>query len=133
MKISARQYAQSLYELVEGENEIKVTELLHNFVVVLGHKRDLNLVPAIVSTFTDIWNRENGEVTAELTLARELGTEARDIVVDYLIKKSGAKDVILTEKVDKKILGGFILKYNSKIVDGSLRNSLSELKSEMRG
>lgn len=132
MKISVQQYAQSLYEIVKGESEIKVKELLHNFVALLGRNRDLNLEPAIIESFTDIWNKENGEVIAELTSARELGKEARATVVDYLTKKSGAKQVILEETVDQKILGGFILKYNNKIIDGSLRNSLSELKNNLR-
>jgi len=133
MKISARQYAQSLYELVAGESEVKVTKLLHNFVALLGHNRDLNLAPAIAESFIGIWDKENGEVMAELTSARELSTEAKKIVIDYLTKKSGAKQVTLEEKVDKKILGGFILKYNNKIVDGSLRSSLAELKGQLKG
>lgn len=132
MKISVQQYAQSLYETVKGENETKVKELLHNFVALLGRNRDLNLEPAICQAFSDLWNKENGEVIAELTSARELGAEARTTVVDYLTKKSGAKTVILEETVDQKILGGFILKYNNKIIDGSLKNSLSNLKNNLR-
>ena len=133
MKISVQQYAQSLYESVKDESEFKVKELLHNFVVLLGHKRDLNLTPQIMLAFNDIWNKENGEVVAQLTSARELGTGVKETVINYLKTKSGAKQVILEEKVDKKILGGFILKYNSKVIDGSLRSSLAELKNEMTG
>ena len=132
MKTTVSQYAQSLLESVKGESEAKAKELLHNFVALLGRRRDLNLAPAIITAFTEIWNKENGEVVAEVTSARELGDSARETVVNYLTKKSGAKTVVLNEKVDKKILGGFILKYNSKIVDGSLRNSLNELKNEMK-
>ncbi|MEI6836046.1 MAG: ATP synthase F1 subunit delta [Candidatus Falkowbacteria bacterium] len=133
MKISVQQYAQSLYETVKGESEAKVKELLHNFVALLGRNRDLSLEPAICQAFSNIWNKENGEVVAKLTSARELGKESRTTVVDYLTKKSGAKNVILEETIDPKILGGFILKYNNKIIDGSLRSSLSELKGEMKG
>jgi len=133
MKISAKQYASSLYELVKGEDNLKVKKILHSFVAILGRNRDLNLVPQIAAIFVDIWNQENGEVAAQLTSARELEAEARNLIVDYLKTKSGAKQVLLEEKIDAKILGGFILKYNSKIIDGSLRSSLSELKNEMQG
>lgn len=133
MKISARQYAQSLYDLVKDENETRVTELLHNFVILLNRHRNLNLAPAISEAFVEIWNLASGEISAELTSAREFNAEAKEAVLNYLIKKSGAKQALIEEKIDKKVLGGFVLKYNNKIVDASLRNSLSELKGEMRG
>jgi len=133
MKISAKQYAQCLYELVSPETEAKVKEILPKFVLLLERHRALNLAPAVIFAFTEIWNKEHGEVVAELISARELKTEAKDIVIDYLKVKSGAKEVILEEMVDKNILGGFILKYNNKIIDGSLRSSLAELKNQMTG
>jgi F0F1-type ATP synthase delta subunit len=33
--------------------------------------------------------------------------------------------------VDEDLLGGFVLKYGSKILDGSLKTSLEELKTNM--
>ncbi len=131
MKISARQYAQCLYELVNSESDDKVKEILPKFVVLLEKHRALNLAPAVIAAFTEIWNRENGEVIAELTSARELKSEAKEMIVDYLKNKSGAKEIILDEQVNKSILGGFVLKYNNKIVDASLRSSLAELKNKM--
>ena len=131
MKISVQQYATSLYDLVHDIEKSKATEVLHSFVALLGRNRDLNLAPAIIAAFTDIWNKENGEVMAEVTSARKLDDISRGTVIQYIEKKSGAKTVVLSEKLDQKILGGFILKYNSKIVDGSLRSSLNELKGQM--
>ena len=114
MKISARQYAQCLYELVSTESDDKVKEILPKFVVLLEKHRALNLAPTVISAFTEIWNREHGEVIAELTSARELKAESKEMIVNYLKEKSGAKEVILDEQVDKNILGGFVLKYNNK-------------------
>lgn len=132
MKITARQYAQCLYELVSTEENDKVKEILPKFVVLLEKHLALNLAPSIISVFTEIWNKEHGEVVAELTSARELKVEAKETVINYLKNKSGATEVILDERVDKNILGGFILKYNNKIVDGSLRSSLESLKNSLK-
>lgn len=132
MKITARQYARCLYELVSTEENDKVKEILPKFVTLLEKHRALNLAPAIISIFSEIWNKEHGEVVAELTSARELKDEAKETVINYLKNKSGATEVILDEHVDKNILGGFILKYNNKIVDGSLRSSLESLKNSLK-
>lgn len=60
MKISARQYAQCLYELVNTELDDKVKEILPKFVLLLEKHRALSLAPAVISAFTEIWNREHG-------------------------------------------------------------------------
>jgi len=132
MKISARQYAQCLYELVSSESEDKIKKILPKFVVLLEKHRALSLAPAVIAAFTEIWNKEHGEVMAELTSARELKSEAKEMIVDYLKNKSGATEVILDEQVDQNILGGFVLKYNNKIVDASLRSSLESLKNSLK-
>jgi len=53
------------------------------------------------------------------------------MVVDYLKVKTGAKKVILDEEIDKKLIGGFVLRYNSKVVDASLKTSLEDLKNKI--
>jgi F-type H+-transporting ATPase subunit delta len=133
MKISARQYAQSLYDSVSGKSEKEIKSILKSFVVVLGRNLDLYKGEEISQLFQAIWEREHGEVRAELLSARELGPTARTIVTDYLKEKTGAKKISLTEEIDKKLLGGFVLKYNSKVLDGSLKTSLEELKNEIGG
>jgi len=132
MKISARQYAECLYELVAETPETGIKALLSRFVALLGSKRDLNLAPAIIKAFSDIWNKEHGELVAELTSARKLDIAARDIVLSYLKKKSGFNQILLDEKIDQQLLGGFVLKYNSKIIDGSLKSSLASLTNNLK-
>jgi F-type H+-transporting ATPase subunit delta len=132
MKISARQYAQCLYELVVTEPDDKVKEILPKFVALLEKHRALSLAPAVILAFTEIWNNQHGEVAAELTAARELKLEAKEIIINYLKDKSGAKEVILDEKLDPNILGGFVLKYSNKIIDASLRSNLESLKNSLK-
>lgn len=132
MKISARQYAECLYELAVETPETGIKPLLSRFVALLGDRRDLNLAPAIIETFSDIWNKEHGELVAELTSARKLDLAAREVVLGYLKKKSGFNQILLDEKIDQQLLGGFVLKYNSKIIDGSLKSSLASLTNNLK-
>lgn len=134
MKISAKQYALSLYESVQGKTEKpELKKVLKNFVALLGKNNNLNKEEEILEIFENIWNSENGELKAELVSARELSKSSRETVINYLKEKSGAKKIVLDEKTDKEILGGFILKYNNRIIDGSLRSSLGELGAELEG
>lgn len=131
MKISSQQYAQSLYDSVFGKSEKEVKAALKSFVAILGRNRELNKAEEIARAFNDIWNKEHGEVSATLISARELGPTARETVTSYLKEKTKAKKISLTEELDSKLLGGFVLKYDSKVLDGSLKTSLEQLKAEM--
>lgn len=131
MKISVQQYAQSLYDSVEGKSEKEIKAILKNFVSILGDSRELNRATEIISAFNELWNKENGELAARLTSARELDKVSKEMVMDYLKEKTGAKKIILNEEIDKKIIGGFVLRYNSRVVDASLKTSLEDLKNKI--
>jgi len=131
MKISTQQYAQSLYDSVALKSDKEVKAVLKSFVEILGRNREMNRTTEIITAFTELWNKANGELSAQLISARELGPTAKEMVVDYLKVKTGAKKVILDEEIDKKLIGGFVLRYNSKVVDASLKTSLEDLKNKI--
>jgi F-type H+-transporting ATPase subunit delta len=131
MKISVQQYARGLYDSVYGKTEKEAKAVLKNFVALLGRNRELNKAEEIIRVFNEMWNKEHGEVNATLVSARELGPTARETVTHYLKEKTSAKKINLNEEVDKKLLGGFVLKYDSKVLDGSLKTSLEQLKAEL--
>ncbi len=121
-----------MYDSVYGKTEKEAKAVLKNFVALLGKNRELSRAEEIIGAFNELWNKEHGEVNAVLLSARELGPTAREVVVNYLKEKTGAKSITLDEEVDKKLMGGFVLKYDSKVLDGSLKTSLGELKNKIR-
>jgi F-type H+-transporting ATPase subunit delta len=131
MKISTQQYAQSLYDSVALKSDKEVKVVLKSFVEILGRNRELNRAPEIIAVFNELWNKANGELSAQLISARELGLTAKETVTDYLKAKTGAKKVILDEEIDKKLIGGFVLRYDSKVIDASLKTSLEDLKNKI--
>jgi F-type H+-transporting ATPase subunit delta len=131
MATNAKQYARGLYEALVGQSAAEVKVVLKNFVALLGRRRELAKSEEILVRFSEIWNQEKGELDAELASARELGPTAKEAVIDYLKNKTGAKSVRLQESVQPELIGGFILRYDGRIVDGSLLNNLQALKNKI--
>ena len=131
MKISPKQYAESLYQTVQGKKDSDIEYAIENFVKVLQINSDINKLDKIAEQFCKIWDREKGIIKAEVVSAKELGKEIVELLNSYITKLSGAEKVLIKEKVDKNILGGAIIKYEDKILDGSLKTKLGELKVEM--
>jgi F-type H+-transporting ATPase subunit delta len=131
MKITVTQYATSLYEAVSGKSEAEVKIILRNFAALLGRQQDLNKESSIIKAFNDLWNKGQGLIEADLVSTSVVSEETRAIIVNYLKDRSGAKQISLTESQDKSLIGGFVLKYNNKILDGSLRSGLHDLRKKI--
>ncbi|MFH0923831.1 MAG: ATP synthase F1 subunit delta [Candidatus Falkowbacteria bacterium] len=131
MKISVKQYAQSLYEAVADKSNSQIKNAVKNFFQILVQNNDLAKADEIINEFVKIWNKENGIIEAGVESAKALDDNIVKLLNNYIAELSGAKTVILNQTVNKYILGGVIIKYGDKILDGSLRARLGELKSRM--
>lgn len=131
MKITAQQYAESLYEAVHGKTQKECADLLSNFVEILAANKDLSKADRILSVFVQTWNGRNKIVDAEVTFSREPGKETLDIVKAYISTAAGAEHVVVKEKIDAGILGGMIARFDGKVLDGSLRNGLDMLRDNL--
>ncbi len=131
MKASVKQYARSLYDLVAGKSEEESKKLIAGFIDFLHRRQDLGKAEAIIAELEHIYARISGEVSAELVSARPLAEEAKKIIAAYLEKKAGAASVKLQEKIDPALIGGFVLRYNGLVIDGSLQNNLRKFKKQL--
>jgi len=131
MKISARQYAESLIATVSTQSELEMSVSLDNFAKMMLENRDLNRLDEIMRIFSKLWDQTQGELAVEFTGARSLAADLKTDLDKYLKMKTGADKIVLTEKVDAAILGGFVLRYEDQVIDASLKQSLYDLKGEM--
>jgi F-type H+-transporting ATPase subunit delta len=132
MKISAQQYAAGLALSLVDKSEAEISVALDNFVQILSDNRETNRLSEILAALAVIWNKEAGEVPAEVESARSLTPEMRQAIESYLLTKTGAKKILLTEKVSPEILGGFVVRYEDKVVDASLKTAVWDLKESMK-
>ena len=89
------------------------------------------LLKKIIEAFSVIWNKEKGIVEAEVLSANELSKDVVKLLNGYITKLSGAREVVIREKVEKNLLGGVVIKYGDRVVDRSLKTKISDLKNNM--
>jgi F-type H+-transporting ATPase subunit delta len=130
MKINPKKYALALYESVALE-EGAIENLLKNFVKILVKNNDLSKAKKIEIEFNKIWNKKKGIVDANIISAKKTDKETLEIIENYIKKISGSPNVNMQEEIDKNMIGGIIIKYEDKILDGSLRTSLKTLKEKL--
>ncbi len=128
MKISARQYAQALFDLVSEESQKTATVMIKNFAQFLVKNNDAFKLKRIQEEFFQLWRQKFSVVRAEIKSAHPLKAATEASLEKYLKRISGATELELTKVIDQKIIGGVVVKYGDKIFDASLRSRLQKIK-----
>ena len=107
-----------------------VSELVMNFLMVITEKGRLSLLLMIVDAFSFLQDQRAGRVLGTMITAVDMS----DAELEYLtekVSKNFDKTVTLTTEVDPSILGGFILKVDGTLIDGSVKRGLKRAKSQL--
>ncbi len=109
--------------------EGKMNKLSLSFFNLLTTKRREPNIEAIAKEFITQYKEEKGIQTAVITSAIGLDDRLRKEVYD-VIKKSANSEIELIEKVDKDLIGGFVLRMGDKRYDASISSELRRLAKE---
>jgi len=128
MRITATQYAKSLYEVTKEKSQSEIGVMAENFVKVLAKNRQTKLAVKIIKKFGEIYNKENGIAEVEAISSRKLEADQIQQIDKFIQGKYKVSEVIIDNKIDEKIKGGIILKIGDEILNGSVERQLRELK-----
>ena len=111
---------------------IKANKLTLTFLKVLEQNKRFSNLYSIIPQFININAYNRGDVLADITSSEELNDEQRKNIKEQL-KNTLGKKLSLKFIVDKKIIGGLVVKVGSKMIDTSLANKINKLKIAMKG
>jgi F-type H+-transporting ATPase subunit delta len=66
----------------------------------------------------------------KLATATELTAELKAAIESKITKAQGFPTIELETSVDEKLIGGFVLEFDNKLVDASILNDLKEIKQQ---
>jgi len=105
----------------------KVNKLTLAILDTLTYKNREALLPAIAEEFHNAYNTFKGIGKATVTTTVPMDNEGRDKIKTIVRKLSQHKEIELDEKVDKELVGGFILNVGDQQIDASIRSKLKSL------
>jgi len=127
--ISSNDKLEILIKLISSSN---FNELSVTFLKVVSKNKRFASLTSMISQFVNINDNKRGNVLADVTSADEISEKQRVNIKDQLRIILGDK-LSLNFMVDKKIIGGLIIKVGSKMIDTSLANKINKLKIAMKG
>jgi F-type H+-transporting ATPase subunit delta len=124
--VKTSQKIKILKSIFEG----KVNVLSLNFLVLIATNKREKYIPGIFRNLEDLYRQEEGIKTAVLTSAKSLDASLVAKISKMLEKEFNAK-VELTEKVDEKLIGGFVLRVDDQQYDASISTQLKKIKEQL--
>lgn len=116
--------------LEQALGDILPEQVLSFLQILCAHDR-IRALPECVGEYARLYQITASVSTAYVTSAVELSDEEKALLQKKLEKISG-HTVILDCRVDKTLLGGMTVQMDGKVLDGSLRHRLHEVKEVMQ-
>jgi F-type H+-transporting ATPase subunit delta len=103
--------------------------MLSFLALIIKNRRELYL-SWILLVFIDLFKKDNRIRSAVLTTARPVSKKIRKTIKDY-ISKEFDHNIEFSEKVNDKLIGGFILRIEDQQINASVSNHLNKIKKEL--
>ena len=103
----------------------KAGDCLAKFIkLVIEHNREDFMREKIYRDANDI-------AQVEIVTAHELGEDKLDEIIEVVKRKLEGKKIEQTHRVDAGLIGGFVVKVDSLLLDASIKNELKKLRLKL--
>jgi len=116
-------------KLLSKQNSNKLTS---TFIKVISKNKRFSNISSIIVQFININSQKRGDIVVDVISADELSDKQINQIKNQLKSVLGEK-LSLNFNVDKKIIGGLIVKVGSKMIDSSLASKINKMRIAMKG
>ena len=105
-------------------------DLTEKLIDLLIHNKRVKIIGDIASSFIQLYNKHNNIKEATIITASPINNELESKILS-MINIKDAKSVNLTKVVNPNIIGGFIIRFDGKEYNASVKQNLNNLKTEL--
>ena len=107
-----------------------IDPLVHNLLGILVSRGTVDILSSVREEYNGLVDQEHGRARAHVISAVPLEAGHRDRLAKYLGELVG-KEIELTTAVDASIVGGLVARVGDRLIDGSIRTKLQDLKKSL--
>ncbi len=106
------------------------TAELNTFINLLFARNRMDILFRVFEAFVFLKDERQGIKRAEIISAVKLSSEQESEIKEYLEREYKNK-IILSEKQDTSLIGGFVVKVDDRVIDASVANQLSHIRKKL--
>jgi F-type H+-transporting ATPase subunit delta len=108
----------------------KVSDTTSSFVHLLIAKGREGNLQEIISSFINQYKEYKNIYSVKLTTAVPVDEDLKKKIISQIQKTSEMQNIELETKVDKELIGGFVLEAGDKLIDASIAHELKKISRE---
>lgn len=97
------------------------------FLMVLVDRDRINVLTSIINTYLELVYEAASIKMIEVSTASEFTNSQKETLIQKLKELTNAREIRLIITVDPSLIGGFLIKTDSKIIDFTVKNQLQQL------
>ena len=117
-------------KLIKEAFSKSISDLALNLVSLLATRNSVASLSSIAGAYQELVDSEKGVERAEIVSAVKLTDEQVKDIVDKLTQML-RKELSVTTYVDESILGGYLARVGDRLVDGSVKTQLEDMRREL--
>lgn len=126
--ISNNDIARAIYLLTKGKGHVEQADISKKVIKFLFRRRLLSKAPQILSQLGKIINKEESRVEAKVLSVEKLNHQMKLHLEQALKKRYSAKEIVLNESLDARLIGGLKIEVNDEVIDLSIKNRIEKLQ-----
>ena len=108
----------------------KISAITSAFIRLLVNKRRENYLPEIADAYITQDNKLNGITKVKITTAAAIDDSIRKQISTMLKEKAGIDKPEMESATDENLIGGFVVNFEDKQFDASIRRQMQLLSSQ---
>ncbi len=118
------------YKIIRAITNGKISKITDAFLKLLCNKNRETNLPGVITSFIEQFNKIRHLHNAKLTTATSISNELKESFISKIKASTNYDNVVLETVVDDKIIGGYILQMEGKLIDNSILRNLQDVKKQ---
>jgi F-type H+-transporting ATPase subunit delta len=117
---------------IKAVTEGKVSTLTQQFNTLLVQKNREAILPEIAAAFEEQYKEYKEIRSVTLTTAIPVTDQTKNTIIEKIKQEWGFQNILLEEKIDASILGGFVLQMGDTLIDAGIAHKLKEVSQQFK-
>jgi F-type H+-transporting ATPase subunit delta len=101
------------------------------FLMVLVKRDRINLLKSVITNYLELVYETASIKTIEVVTAVEFSNAQKNTLIQKLKELTNAREIKLAITIDPNLIGGFLIKTESKVIDFTIKNQLQQLAKHL--
>jgi F-type H+-transporting ATPase subunit delta len=118
-------------EILTKTLQSQVNTETFKFLMVLVDRDRINLVKSVIANYLELVYETASIKTIEVSTAFPFTNSQKNTLIQKLKELTNAREIRLVINVDASLIGGFLIKTESKVIDFTIKNQLQKLAKHL--